>query len=102
MYIVYIALQRKCLYNGLVVTKKSFRVLLNILDPEGVAAQSKRRLVRRRYRSNGSNETWHIDGYDKLKPFGVAISGCIDGFSRSIIWLEAYHTSNTRIICACY
>lgn len=23
---------------------------------------------------------WHADGYDMLKPFGLAISGCIDGF----------------------
>ena len=33
--------------------------------------------------SCGPNYVWHIDGYDKLKPFGIAISGCIDGFSRN-------------------
>ena len=22
---------------------------------------------------------WHIDGYDKLKPYGFPIHGCIDG-----------------------
>jgi len=93
----------KCLQHGLVVTQKSVRVLLNILDPEGVAARSRHRLVRRRYRSNGPNETWHIDGYDKLKPFGVAISGCIDGFSRSMIWLEAYYTNNNpKVILGYY
>ena len=25
------------------------------------------------------NEVWHCDGYDKLKPYGFAIQGCIDG-----------------------
>ena len=36
----------------------------------------------------GPDHLWHIDGYDKLKPFGFSIHGCIDGFSRRIIWLE--------------
>ena len=31
---------------------------------------------------------WHIDGYDKLKPFGFCIHGAIDGYSRRILWLE--------------
>jgi len=31
-------------------------------------------------RTMGPNYLWHVDGYDKLKPFGMAISGCIDGF----------------------
>ena len=24
---------------------------------------------------------WHLDGYDKLKPYGFAIHGCIDGLA---------------------
>ena len=27
----------------------------------------------------GPNWCWHIDGYDKLKPFGFPIHACIDG-----------------------
>ena len=26
------------------------------------------------------NYVWHADGMDKLKPFGFAIHGCIDGY----------------------
>ena len=29
-----------------------------------------------------------MDGHDKLKPYGFSIHGCIDGFSRKLIWLE--------------
>lgn len=44
---------------------------------------------------------WHLDCYDKLKPFGICISGCIDGFSRKIIWLKAgVNTNDPKIICA--
>ena len=30
---------------------------------------------------------WHADGYDKLAPYRFPIHGCIDGFSRKVIWL---------------
>lgn len=40
-----------------------------------------------------------MDSYDKLKPYGIAINGCIDGFSRHIMWMEAYTTnSNPKVI----
>ena len=61
--------------------------------------ERKRRLVRRIYRSAGPNAAWHMDGYDKLKPFGIAINGCTDGYSKKIMWLEAYTTNNNpRVI----
>jgi len=28
---------------------------------------------------------WHIDGYDKLKPYGFPIHGCIDGSVKDVI-----------------
>ncbi|KAL5515272.1 hypothetical protein EMCRGX_G000417 [Ephydatia muelleri] len=35
--------------------------------------------VQRTYVNKGPNWCWHIDGYDKLKPFGFPIHACIDG-----------------------
>ena len=43
-----------------------------------------------------------MDGYDKLKPYGIAISGCIDGISRYIVWMEAYTTNNDPRVIADY
>lgn len=40
------------------------------------------------YNSSGPSHQWHMDGYDKLKPYGIAIHGCIDAFSRRILWLK--------------
>ncbi len=57
------------------------------LDPAGIENRSRRRFVQRAYYTVGPNEIWHVDGYDKLKPFGVG-SGCIDGFSGKIMWLK--------------
>ena len=43
-----------------------------------------------------------MDGYDQPKPFGTAISGYIDGFSRYIVWMEAYTTNNDPKVIADY
>ena len=47
--------------------------------------------------------TWHIDRYDKLTQFGICIHVCIDGYSRNLIWLEAFHTNkNPKVILGYY
>ena len=49
--------------------------------------RKKKTIKRRTYETNGPFDVFHIDGNDKLKRFGFAIHGCIDGFSRKLIWL---------------
>ena len=49
-----------------------------------------------------SHGTWQIDGYDKLKPFRFCIHGCVDGFSRKIIWLFVGSTNDDPLIIASY
>jgi len=89
----------KCKDRGLQVRKEDVRLILQVMDPEGVQMRVSRRLVRRAYFAQGPNFIWHIDGYDKVKPYGLCISGCIDGYSRKIIWLNVYNTNNNpRII----
>ena len=88
--------------HGLVVTRDTVRQVLKILDPEGVDLRSKHRLRRRTYNAKGPNYLWHIDGYDKLKPFGFCIHGAIDGFSRRILWLEVASSNNDPKIIGQY
>ena len=94
--------QRLGVNYGLVVDKATVRELLKILDPDGVAARSRHRLRRRQYRTKGPNHLWHIDGYDKLKPFGFCVHGAIDGYSRRIMWLEVGPSNNDPSIIAQY
>ena len=61
---------------------------LQEIDPSGSAKRRIKKLKRRLHQSPGPNFCWHIDGYDKLKRFGFPIHGCIDGFSRKLIWLD--------------
>ena len=37
-----------------------------------------------------------------MKPYGIAINGCIDGFSRHIMWMEAYYTNSDPKVIADY
>lgn len=64
--------------------------------------QKKRRLRRRVYSVPGPNAVWHIDGYDKLSRYGITIHGCVDGFSRQIIWLNAGVSHKNPNIIATY
>ncbi|KAJ8314828.1 hypothetical protein KUTeg_006978, partial [Tegillarca granosa] len=92
----------KCIKAGYNVSQEDVRCLLKILDSNGVEIRKRKRLHRRTYYSQGPNFMWHIDGYDKLKPYGIAIHGCIDGFSRHIIWLRARNTNNDPRVVARY
>lgn len=66
--------------------------------PEEVA---RRREASFRQRGNfivpGPNFMWSLDGYDKLRRFGFQIYGCIDAFSRCIIWLYVGRSATTAI-----
>ena len=75
--------------HGSVIQRETVRLVLKELDPEGVDRRSRYRLQRREYFAKGPNYIWHLDGYDKLKPFGFCIHGSIDGYSRRrLLWLE--------------
>ena len=84
---------------GIKIPRRVVMCALKMIDPVGVDIRKRGKLIRRRYYAKGPNWAWHVDSYDKLKPYGICINGCIDGFSRKIIWMEAYNTnSDPRII----
>ena len=69
--------------------------LLNKIDPEGCSYKRAKHLRRRNYVSMGLNYCWYKDEYDKLKlPYSFPIHGCIDGFSRKILWLKVTRSNN--------
>lgn len=92
----------KCKQHGLQARKEDVRLILQELDSEGVMTRRARRLIRRQYYAPGPNFIWHLDGNDKLVPYGIGIHGCIDGFSRKLIWLNAYVTNKDPMIIANY
>lgn len=93
---------QRLLQANIVVTEDTVRNILRIVDPVGVALRRRNRLRRRVYRNPGPNFTWHLDSYDKLKPYGLCINGCIDGYSRYIIWLKLGSTNSDPSVVAGY
>ena len=80
----------------ILIRKEDVRKAILELKVEGVQQRKRRKLVRWKYRSPSlSYHIWHIDGHDKLKPFGFSVYGCINGFSRKLIWLEV--TSSNKV-----
>ena len=90
----------KCLSNGLIVTRENVREILRELDPLGVEMRSHRLLQRKTYSSKGQNYMCHIDGYDKLKGYGLPIHGCVGGFSRKVIWRRVCYINNDPSVVA--
>ena len=80
--------------EGNQVPRENVRALLKELDPEGVEERRAKTLRRRRYCTPGPNFVWHVDGYDKLKPYGFPVHGCIDGYSRKVLWFKLCKTNN--------
>jgi len=84
-----LALKQK--HTGLCIKRETVMRMLRKLNPRVTLSRTSRRFVRCTYHSMGPNYLWHVDGYDKL---GMVISGCIDGFSRRIMWLKCGPTNN--------
>ncbi|KAL3885580.1 hypothetical protein ACJMK2_025631 [Sinanodonta woodiana] len=93
----------KCLLAGFRTSRSDVAALLSLLDLQGCELRRRKRLRRRNYYAKGPNFIWHLDSYDKLKRYGLCINGCIDEFSRKIIWCKVTcSTSNPRIIAGHY
>ena len=86
----------------IIVPRDTVMRILKDVDPEGTKMRKARRLRRRKYVSTGPNACWHTDGYDKLKPFGFPIHGCIDGYSRRILWLKVTRSNSHPKVAANY
>ena len=71
-------IHQKLRQMGVTTNRETVRLILRAVDPDGVMNRSRHRLRRRIYPSKGPNYVWHIDGYDKLKPYSFALHGCID------------------------
>ena len=77
--------------------------MMREIDSEGVRQRKAHRHVRHRYYAHGPNYVWHVDGYDKLKPYGFCFNGAIiDGYSRRILWLEVSNSNNSSGVIAKY
>jgi len=75
------------------------RMMLCQMDPAGVAARQHHRLRRRTYSSRGPNDTWHVDGYDKLRPYGILINGYVNLLSSvAFVFIALLQYCSVKVI----
>ena len=75
---------------------------LHELDLQASTLRKARKLLCRSFISRGPNEAWHVNGYDKLKPYGLPMHGYVNGFSRRILWLKVCKSNNCPVIQASF
>ena len=96
-------MHQKLCVDGFIDNRETVRILLKVLDADGAELRSPHRLARRVYFSVGPNYLWHMDRYDKIKPYGFEIHDTIDGFSRKILWLRVSSSKNNpKVIASSY
>ena len=83
---------------GVSISKEDVRKNLKNIDPEGVSIRRNKLIRSRIYHTIGPGYIYHIDGEDKLKRWGFPIHGCIDRFSRKVMWLVVSATNNDPLI----
>ena len=74
--------------KGIHVQRSRIRESLKRVDGIGRAVRRRYAICRRTYNVAGSNHLWHIDSNHKLISWRFVIHGCIDGFSRTVIYLR--------------
>ncbi|KAF5340938.1 hypothetical protein D9611_006018 [Ephemerocybe angulata] len=75
---------------------------LRRVDSLGVALRTHAVIKRRVYSVRGSNALWHHDGNEKLKPWGFYVHGCVDGYSRMVIYLVCTNNKRSATVGDCF
>lgn len=88
--------------RGHIIARDRLFQTYRAIAPEAVERR-KRDMQRHRgeYIVPGPNFIWSIDVYDKLKPYGIEIYACIDGYSRYIVWIYIGISNATAVSCLC-
>ena len=78
------------------VQRDRIRISLTGVEPENIALRWACVITRRVYSVPGLNSLWYIDGHHSLIRRNFVIHGCIDGFSRQILYLLCADNSRSE------
>jgi hypothetical protein len=70
------------------VTRQQLRGCISRVDSVGRQQRKHKAVKRRVYEVEGPHHLWHIDGHHKLIKYGLVTHGCIDGYSRAIMYMR--------------
>ena len=87
---------------GIQVRRSTVMKISREEDPAGVLLRKSMHIKQRVYTCNGPSNTLHTDGNGKLKPRGFPIRGCVDAFSRKVLWLKITRSNNNPVVPTSY
>lgn len=88
--------------RGIWVQRWRVRDALINLDPIGRACRWAQQIPRRPYRVPHPNFLWHIDSNLKLRHWRFVIHGCIDGYSRLIVYLRCGNNNRAATVLSLF
>ena len=74
--------------QGLLVQRRRIRESMARVDPRNTVLRWGITVSRRIYKVPWPNSLWHLDGHHSLIRWKLVVHGCIDGFSRRIMYLS--------------
>ena len=74
--------------QGIHLPRRRVRESIARVDPANAALRWGAAVYRRSYQVPWANSLWHLDGHHSLIRWSLVVHGCIDGFSRMIIFLH--------------
>ena len=74
---------------GIRVQRQRVRDSMGRVDPIRTSLRWHQTISRRSYSVPAPNSLWHIDGHHSLIRWRFVVHGCVDGFSRHIMYLAA-------------
>ncbi|XP_078362786.1 uncharacterized protein LOC144646946 [Oculina patagonica] len=88
--------------RGIYVQRWRVREAIVRVDPINRANRWGQRIQRRPYSVPHPNYLWHIDTNMKLRHWRMCIHGCVDGYSRAIIYLVVNNNNRATTVLACF
>lgn len=84
--------------RGIFVQRWRVRESIQRMDPIGAANRWAQRIVRRPYSVPHPNFLWHIDSHMKLCHWRICIHGCVDRYSRCVIYLDVHNNNRATTV----
>ena len=83
---------------GLRIQRRRIRECLARVDPANTALRWGMVISRRQYSVPWPNSLWHLDGHHSLIRWGFVIHGCMDGFSRRVVFLRCSNNNLSQTV----
>ena len=87
---------------GIYVQRWKIREALLRIDLVNRAIRRRCTIQRRLYNFKKPNPLWHIDSDHKLIHWGFVLHGCIDGYSRAIVYIKCFSNNRAGTILQCF